>query len=370
MQKRRLLLLLTTLFAMLLVVSCTPVEDATDGAMDAASADADTAMDAEFSIPDDLRGGEIIVYSPFPDEEILALAGPFTEMTDINVTNIVISTGEALSRLKAEAANPQADFWLSVRAAIAQEAIQNDPPLIIEYKPTTLDQISAQYQFNDSPFVTGVGMYPLVVFYNEDVLTEDGLDVPETYQDLLDPQYEGKIVMPHPATSGTAYSAVSLFLQVFGEEKGWEYILDLAKNVDQFTRSGRAPHRLVAQGEYPIGIGFYDAVFNLNAEGFNLTPIFPAPVFADPYTAAVVNGAPNEAKAKLFFDYLLTADAQKVLLDYGNYSVRDDIDPPKDGKPLTELEIVEYDWSHWGDVKSDVLDKFIEETQIQPPEKK
>ncbi|HFC12883.1 MAG TPA: extracellular solute-binding protein [Anaerolineae bacterium] len=355
-------ILLIAMLTMLLVISCTSKEDD--------AGDSSSGGSASFEVPDDLRGGEIIVYSPFPDEEILALSEPFTEQTDIKVSNIVISTGEALSRLKAEAANPQADFWLSVRAAVAQEAIQNDPPLIIEYKPSTLDQISAQYQFKDSKFVTGVGMYPLVVFYNADVLAEDGLDVPETYDDLLDPQYKGKIVMPHPATSGTAYSAISLFLQTKGEEKGWEYILDLAENVDQFTRSGRAPHRLVAQGEYPIGIGFYDAVFNMNAEGFNLTPIFPAPVFADPYTAAVVKGAPNEAKAKLFFDYLLTADAQKVLLDYGNYSVRDDIAPPKDGKPLTELEVAEYDWAHWGDVKSDVLDKFIEETQVQPPEKK
>lgn len=223
-----------------------------------------SAQDAgEFVVPEALRGGEIIVYSPFPDEQIADLARGFTEATGIAVRNIVISTGETFSRLQAESANPQADFWLSVRASILQDAITNEPPLITEYKPATLSQIAEVYQYPDSTFVTGVGMYPLVIFYNTTILEEDGLDIPQTWEDLLDAQYQGKIVMPHPATSGTSYSAVTFFLQWLGEDAGWEYINALAQNVDQFTRSGRAPQNLVAQGEYPIGIGFFDAVYYL-----------------------------------------------------------------------------------------------------------
>jgi ABC-type Fe3+ transport system substrate-binding protein len=84
----------------------------------------------------------------------------------------------------------------------------------------------------------------------------------------------------------------------------------------------------------------------------------------------VVAGAPNEAKAKLFYDYLLTPPAQEVLLEYGNYSVREDVPPPADAVPLAELDVLDYDWAKWGDEKAAVLDKFIEVTQVQPPEKK
>ena len=337
-----------------------------------------------FVVPDELRGGEIIVYSPFPDEQMIALSAPFTELTGIQVRNIVISTGETFSRLIAEAANPQADFWLSVRASIVQDALQNDPPLVIEYKPTTLDQIAEVYQYPDSTFFTGVGMYPLVIFYNTQVLAEEGLDVPQTYLDLLNEQYRGKIVMPHPSTSGTSYSAITSFLQIFSEvnmdeldeealmdldtyQAGWDYVRALAENVAQFTRSGRAPQNLVAQGEFPIGIGFFDAVYYLGVDGFPIESIFPDPIFADPYTAAVVRGAPNEARAKLFFDYLLTAEAQAVLLDYGNYSVREDIDPPSGGKPLSEMQVLDYDWALWGKLREAVLERFIEETQRDVP---
>lgn len=325
-----------------------------------------------FVVPDELRGGEIIVYSPFPDEQMFDLAEPFTALTGIQVRNIVISTGETFSRLQAEAANPQADFWLSVRASIIQDALNNEPPLVIEYKPTTLSEIAEIYQYPDSPFFTGVGMYPLVIFYNEVALQEEGLDVPETWEDLLDPQYKDKIVMPHPSTSGTSYSAMTFFLQWFENEtgdveNGWEYIRALAQNVAQFTRSGRAPQNLVAQGEYPIGIGFFDAVYYLGVDGFPIVSVFPSPIFADPYTAAVVAGAPNEARAKLFFDYLLTQEAQEVLLKYGNYSVREDIAPPDGAVPLSELVVLDYDWQRWGEERTAVLDRFIEETQVQVP---
>jgi iron(III) transport system substrate-binding protein len=75
-------------------------------------------------------------------------------------------------------------------------------------------------------------------------------------------------------------------------------VRQLAQNVAQFTRSGRAPQALVAQGEYPIGIGFYDAVWQLQQEGFPVEVVVPNPAFAEPYGAAVVRGGPNSEGAR------------------------------------------------------------------------
>jgi iron(III) transport system substrate-binding protein len=340
---------------------------------DTPAAPADTpAAPAEeptgFVVPDELRGGEIVIYSSFPDEQIAEWAEPFTALTDIRVLNVVISSGEGLSRIRAEAANPQADFWLSVRGALLQDALENDPPLIIEYKPRTVDEIAQIYQYPDSTFFTGVGTYPLVIFYNTQVLQEEGLDVPETYEDLLDPQYRGQILMPHPGTSGTAFSAITTWLQIYGEEEGWAYIRSLAQNVDQFTRSGRAPQNLVAQGEYPIGIGFFDAVYYLGVEGYPIEAVFPTPLFGEPFSAQVVRGSRNEERAKLFFDYLLTAEAQEVLPRYGTYPVRDDVPPPEGYPPLSELDVFDYDWQRWGALRDEILDRFVEETQVEIPD--
>lgn len=320
-----------------------------------------------FVIPDGLTCDNIVVYSSFPDEEIAQLVGPFTDLTGITISNVVVSSGEGLARIKAEAANPQADFWLSVRGSLLLDALNNDPPLILEYKPNTVDQILEAYQYPDSTYFTGIGMYPLVFHYNPDVSAEMGIEPPQTYEDLVDPKYKGLLLMPHPGTSGTAYSAISLFLQMYGEEDGWQFIMDMAENMDQFTRSGRAPQNLVAQGEYPAGIGFFDAVWYLARDGFPIEPIFPEPIFADPFSGQVVAGAPNEECAKLFFDYLLTPPAQEAFLDYGTYSVRPDVDPPAGAPPITDLDIIDYDWQTWGERRQEVIDEFVERTAISPP---
>ena len=322
-----------------------------------------------FVVPEELSCNQVVVYSSFPDEEIAELAGPFREMTGISVSNVVVSSGEGLSRIQAEAANPQADYWLSVRGSLLLDALNNDPPLITEYKPKTTDQIAPVYQYPDSTFFTGIGMYPLVFHYNPQVAEEMGMEPPTTYDDLIDPAYQGMLVMPHPGTSGTAYSLISLFLQMYGEEEGWRRIRLLAQNMAQLTRSGRAPQNMVAQGEYPFGVGFFDAVWYLGeaGEGFPIEPIFPEPIFADPFSGAVVAGARNQQCAELFYDYLLTVPAQEVFLNYGTYSVREDVPPPVGAPPLTDLEVIDYDWQTWGERHEEVLDRFVQETTIAPP---
>jgi iron(III) transport system substrate-binding protein len=318
------------------------------------------------TVPDNLRGGEIIVYSPFPDEQMQALSKGFADKSGIRVRNVVISTGETLARLKAEAANPQADFWLSVRPAIMSDALANNPPLIEDFKPRNAGEVKDVYQYPATSWLVGVGMYPLVIFYNERAVREQRLNVPATYQDLVDPAYAKKVVMPHPAASGTAYAAITTFVQVMGEERGWDYVGRLRQSVDQFTRSGRAPQNLVAQGEYPIGLGFYDAVYQLQQEGYPIGIAYPEPVFAEPYGAAVVKNAKNAERAKLYYEYLLTPEAQKVLTEYGNYSVRTDVPAPADARPLAQMNVLDYDWQRWAEQRTAVLDRFQAVTQAQP----
>jgi len=314
---------------------------------------------------------EVIVYSPFNDEFMQALAKPFTQETGIRVLNIVISTGESQSRLRAEAARPQADFWLSVRPAILQQAF--DEGLIEAYKPAGAATVIPAYQY-DAGHITAIGTYPLVFFYNTQAVERTGVPVPTgDWDQLLDPAYAGHIVMPHPATSGTAYAAVATMLQRAiqsggTEEDGWAYVAALTPNIAQFTRSGRAPQTLVSQGEYPVGIGFYDAVWQLQQEGFPIEVVIPDPVFAEPYGGAVVAGAPNPENARAFFDYLLTPAAQNVLGEFGNYPVVAGAALPVGGVEVPSDQVISVDFVWSAGNRDAILAKFQEVTQAEPAE--
>jgi iron(III) transport system substrate-binding protein len=312
---------------------------------------------------------EVIVYSPFSDEFMQALARPFTQATGIRVLNIVISTGETQSRLRAEAARPQADFWLSVRPAILEQAFGEG--LIDAYRPAGAEHVLTAYQY-DEEHITAVGTYPLVFFYNTQAVSRARLEAPGAdWDDLLDPAYRGHIVMPHPATSGTAYSVITTILQraIQGggsEQDGWDTVRQLAQNVAQFTRSGRAPQTLVSQGEYPIGIGFYDAVWQLQQEGFPVEVIVPDPVFAEPYGAAIVRGGPNPDAARAFFDYLLTPEAQAILTQFGNYPVLEGVAPPAGGVNVPAEQVIAVDFRWSAENRDRILATFQDVTQAEP----
>jgi iron(III) transport system substrate-binding protein len=312
---------------------------------------------------------QVIVYSSFHDEFIQAWARPFTEATGIPVLNIVVSSGESHSRLRAEAQRPQANFWLSVRPAILEQAYEEG--LTEAWVPENAENILPVFQYEE-PYITAVGYYPLVVFYNPTALQRAGLEPPTPdWESLTDPAYRGQIVMPHPATSGTAYALITTNLQRFiqaggTEEDGWEYLSRLYENVAQFTRSGRAPQSMVAQGEYAIGIGFYDAVWQFQQEGFPIEVLVPEPTFSEPYGAAIVAGGPHQEAAQQFFEFLLSPEGQAVLTDFGNAPVVAGAEALEGGVTVDPDQVVHVDHSWAAEHRDRLLGEFQQVTGAEP----
>ena len=85
--------------------------------------------------------------------------------------------------------------------------------------------------------------------------------------DLLDPRFKGKIAMPHPASSGTGYFHVSAWIQMFGEDKAWEFMDKLHDNIAVYEHSGTRPCRQAASGEFPLGISYELAAASARQKG-------------------------------------------------------------------------------------------------------
>ena len=50
--------------------------------------------------------------------------------------------------------------------------------------------------------------------------------------DLTKPIYKGEIQVANPNSSGTAYTTLATILQIFGEDKGWDYMKKLHANIN------------------------------------------------------------------------------------------------------------------------------------------
>jgi len=311
-----------------------------------------------------LANGKIMVYSPWKDEIMQKFGEMFQRETGTKMESINISTGEIYARLKVEKARPQADVWHSVRAELLDKA--KEEGMIAAYKPANAKFLLPLYAYPNEPAFTGTTMYPLVVGYNTDALKKMGVQPPKTYEDLLNPQWKDKIIMPHPAASGTGYAFLITVIQLYREKgesgiqskKGWEYLTKLNQNMSQYTRSGSAPAKLVATGEFPLCITFYDRVFQLAAEGYPIAFTAPSPTFAEPSCTAIVANAPNMEGAKKFMEFILSKSAQELAGTLGNYSVRPDVAPPKGAIPLKDIKVFQDDYKWGSKYKKEILNEF------------
>jgi iron(III) transport system substrate-binding protein len=316
-----------------------------------------------FSAPA-FAGGKILVYSPWKDEIMQKFGEIFEKETGIKVESINISTGEIYARLKVEKARPQADVWHSVRAELLDKAKEEE--VLAPYKPANAKYVLPQYAYPDELTFTGTTMYPLVIGYNVNTLKKLAQEPPKSYEDLLNPKWKDKIVMPHPAASGTGYAFLVTMVQLYREKgetgtqskKGWEYLVKLNNNMSQYTRSGSAPAKLVATGEFPICITFYDRVFQLAGEGYPIAFTTPSPTFAEASCSAIVANAPNMDGAKKFMEFILSRKAQELAVTLGNYSVRPDVPPPKGAIPLKEMKVFDDDYKWGSKFKKELLNEF------------
>lgn len=145
------------------------------------------------------------------------------------------------------------------------------------------------------------------IIVNLEVLEAEGLPIPTSYEDLLDPQYEGLISMPSPASSGTGYMFLRQLTNEWGEDEAFAYFEQLDKNILQYTSSGSGPINALVQGEVAIGLGMTSqAVVEIN-KGAPLEIIFFEE--GSPYSMygyAVLASSAEREEVKEVFSYLTT----------------------------------------------------------------
>ena len=163
----------------------------------------------------------------------------YAKTTGVKVNMSLKGSGEALAQLIAERANPKTDVWFGGTGDPHLQAAEQD--LTLEYQSASLPQLHewAQQQAKQSGYKT-VGIYsgPLGFGYNTELLAKKKMAVPKTWADLLKPEYKGDIQVANPASSGTAYTMIATLVQLMGEDKAYEYLKGLHRNVSTYTRSG------------------------------------------------------------------------------------------------------------------------------------
>jgi type IV secretory pathway VirB2 component (pilin) len=177
----------------------------------------------------------------------------------------------------------------------------------------------------------------------------------------LKPEFEGHIQMANPASSGTAYNVIATVVQLWGEEKAFEYLRDLHKNISQYTKSGSAPGKNAAIGETPVGIGYAHDQVKLISEGYPLVVTFPSEGTGfEVASISLVKGGPNPELAKKLVDWALTERAAKI---YAAECVVPFVDVPlmKGAIPISQVNTIDQDDVWAADNKDHLIERWQNE---------
>ncbi len=299
-----------------------------------------------------------------PQEEYCAgMKAEFEKKYNITVNYVRMSAGEALARLQAEKDNPSFDIWwggpadsfIAAKQAGVLEAY-NSPNLA-----NLIDPAKAKDPDN---YWAGIYMGSLGFATNTNWLAaHPDAKAPTSWDDLLKPEFKGQIMVAHPSTSGTSYTALATILQIKGETAGWEYIKKYAAQVSQYTKSGAAPAKFVGLGEGAVAIVFsHDTVNEIDNNKAPLVLTFPAEGTGYEIGAmALVKGAKHPDAAKAWFDWALTAETQSLGPKFKAYQAPTVKGAVASKPELMQAKLIAYDFQWAGTNKKAFVEKFTNE---------
>lgn len=291
------------------------------------------------------------------NESYMTLFDQFAADTGVKVELLSMSSGDVLSKLRAEGGTPSADLWFGggIDAFMSAKA----DGLLEQVSFDASADLAAGFK-DPEGFWFSKGITIVGFLVNNTLMDELKLTAPATWDDLLDPSYKGEIIMSNPAVSGTNYAVVNAMLQA--KEDGWAYFQGLNENIAYYARRGSDPMNKVISDEFAIGITYIDGTIEALLDEYDVSIIYPTDGIPwVPEGVAVFKNAENADAAKYFVEWLFSSDEHlKTLAEIDKKNAVKTIKPNLEGLELgyDPSILMEEDLSLFGSQRSEILEKF------------
>lgn len=310
--------------------------------------------------------GTVTIYSPRPSAITDEIIPRFEEETGYNVQLVTLGAAEVADRIRAEKSNVQADIWWGGTSSLFSPAAEAD--LIEPWSDEVLELIPDEYQYDEDKWVAEQLQLQLFA-YNTELISEE--DMPQDWDDLIDPKYKDQILIRDVAASGTMRAIYSAMVARFFEEdgapdRGYEWLKALDANTKDYAANPEDLYLRLERQEAAITLWNQQDILaqaNQGASFAILEPESGSPINTD--GIAKVKGGENPDGAEAFARFLLSADTQEWLANNAFQIPTVELEEKPEWLEGLTLKEFEYDRAVATEHESEWIDYWLENIKNQ-----
>jgi iron(III) transport system substrate-binding protein len=257
------------------------------------------------------KDGKVVVYGAQVPQAMEGLHKGFEKKYGIKVEYWRGSSTKVSERALTEwrAGKPGFDVVEGNRGV---QLIMRDEGLFTKYIPPSSEKFPAQFKEKDG-LITPWRVLPISILYNTELVKST--EVPKTLDDLLNPKWSGKLSMPDP-TRHTTTAQFLWNLDKFKGEKWLDYVKALAKQQPILVESLAPVTTTIIKGEALVGITYIKYVKQYKGPvGYVLMDKY----LSDPNYMSLSGKTTRSNAARLYIDYVCSAEGQKAVAEEGEF---------------------------------------------------
>ncbi len=300
------------------------------------------------------EGGKVVAYGSLESEAFDAIKAGFQKKTGLELEYWRASGTKVMDRAVSEyrAGKGFYDAILlnaNVARLVAKEGMlaKYESPAAREFSKESVDPVLGPSYRN---VIIGI-------VYNKSMINP--ADTPKSLEDIVRPQFKGKIAMPDPSQHVTTTQWLASLHKVIGKNRADEFVRNLAGQKPIFVESFIPSAERVTGGELPIAITYVIYAFTYAQKGAPVDYVRLGKMMGDGHYALLSNKASHPNAGKAFIDYLLGEESMKILARMGEFVNRKGIYPPlADAEKIQFVPMDDFSIKEYGDKRKEFQKLF------------
>jgi iron(III) transport system substrate-binding protein len=295
------------------------------------------------------EGGKVVVYGSLQDNSMEPIGKAFQARTGLELSYWRGTATKVMDRALVEHRSGKPLYDAVLTSDNEMDILQKEGILARYDSPA-----NKAFPVNtNNPDLGPVYRYAIVgIVYNKDIVKP--ADAPKTLEDILKPQFKGKIAMPDPTQDTSTLRWLESLHKVMGKERAAKFITELAATQPAMTEAFLVAADRASTGESSLAITLLINVVTFGQKGAPMDYLRLGTMLGTSHYITLAKRAPHSNGGKAFIDFFLGDESMKILAKNGESVNRKGVYPPiRDIDKVKVLDTEDFDTKGFAEKKKE-----------------